>query len=301
MTTAVHLQGLHKSYSLRNHAVRNLNLEVPEGCFMGFFGPNGAGKTTTIKLMLNLLQPSAGLARVLGKNSRSLGIREFQRIGYVSENQEMPDWMTLQQLLAYCQPMYPNWDETLCERLRERFQLPLDQKLSKMSRGMRMKAALLSSLSYRPGLVVLDEPFSGLDPLSRDQFVDGLMELAEEHPYTLFLSTHDVDEVERLCDTVAFIREGSLHLTESTDSLLNRFRRVEATMPENGGGRRDKSIGDLQLRQSGSRISGLESHFTTMEEAELRLKTIYPDAKGIQYDPMRLRDIIVHLSEESTA
>lgn len=301
MTSALRLQGLHKSYSRRDHAVRNLSLEVPEGCFMGFFGPNGAGKTTTIKVMLNLLQPSGGTVEVLGTDSRRLGIRDFQRIGYVSENQELPDWMTLRQLLDYCRPLYPTWDDSLCEKLREQFQLPIRHKLKAMSRGMRMKAALLSSLSYRPDLVVLDEPFSGLDPLSRDQFVDGLMELSEEHSFTLFLSTHDVDEVERLCDTVAFVREGKLILTESTDSLLHRFRRLEATLPENTSPGRSETVQNLKVRQRGTRLSGLESAFTTSGEAEARLKTLHPEATGIEYIPMRLRNIIVHLSGEPNA
>ncbi len=296
MKPAIHLRNVHKSFDYRNHAVSQLDLEVPHGTFMGFFGPNGAGKTTTIKVMLNLLQPSGGRAEVLGTDSRKLGPNDFQRIGYVSENQELPNWMTLRQLLEYCRPLYPNWDDAFCDKLLKQFQLPLGKTLRSMSRGMQMKASLLSSLSYRPDLVILDEPFSGLDPLSRDQFVEGLLELSEEHPFTLFLSTHDVDEVERLCDTVAFIRNGRMNLCESTESLLNRFRRVEASAPQ-GDTTSTKHNRNLLIEHQGSRLSGIDRGFTTSAESERRLQEMYPGATGVLYTPMRLREIIVHLSE----
>ena len=185
MNPIIEFENVEKRFK-KTTAVDGLNLVVPEGRILALLGPNGAGKTTTIKTMLNLYQPDGGSVRVMGEDSRRLKPEHFQSIGYVSENQQMPEWMTVGGFLEYCRPMYPTWDAAFCERLREQFALPLGKKLKSLSRGMRMKASLLSSLVYRPKLVVLDEPFTGLDPLVRDEFIRGMLELTEEEGWTVF-------------------------------------------------------------------------------------------------------------------
>ena len=154
---------LSKTYK-RDEVVKDLSLSVPKGSIYAFVGPNGAGKTTTIKMIMNLIRPTSGSAVILGTPSNKLKPAQLQRIGYVSENQELPLRMTVQQLLDYCRPLYPDWDDAFCEELKQQFDLPLNRKLRQMSRGDRIKAALLSSLAYRPELLVLDEPFSGAGP-----------------------------------------------------------------------------------------------------------------------------------------
>jgi ABC-2 type transport system ATP-binding protein len=212
----------------RTEAVRGLTLAVPAGSFFALLGPNGAGKTTALKLFLNLQRPDAGRAHVLGCESTQLTAAHFQRIGYVAEGQDLPDWMTVAQLLAYCRPLYPTWDDALAKRLVALFDLPPDRAIKKFSRGMRMKAALLSNLAFRPELMVLDEPFSGLDPLVRDDFIQGLLELpGDDRPRTFVVSSHDIDEVEKLADSVGFMAAGRLLTHESADALRARFRRVE--------------------------------------------------------------------------
>src|SRR3954471_4244089 len=209
----------------RTEAVHELTLAVPEGSVCALLGANGAGKSTTIKLLMNLLAPTAGSGRVLGVDTRKLGERERAQIGYVSENQQMPLWMTVRQLLDYCRPFYPTWDRALEKTLLAQFALPEDRKLKHLSRGMLMKAALLSSLAYRPKLLVLDEPFSGLDPLVREEFVRGVLEVSESGSWTVLVSSHDIEEVERLCDRVVLLDAGRKSLDETTDSLQSRFRR----------------------------------------------------------------------------
>jgi len=214
----------------RTEALRELTLNVPTGSVFALLGSNGAGKTTAIKVIMNLLRPSAGVARVLGVDSSRLGEQELARIGYVSENQQLPLWMTVRQLLDYCRPFYPTWDAALETRLLAQFDLPPDRKLKQLSRGMLMKVALLSSLAYRPKLLVLDEPFSGLDPLVRDEFIQGLLEAAELGDWTVFVSSHDIEEVERLADHIALLEHGRLKFTETTEALLGRFRRIEVEL-----------------------------------------------------------------------
>jgi ABC-2 type transport system ATP-binding protein len=120
---------------------------------------------------MNLQQPSSGRAEIFGHDSRRISAQDFTRIGYVAENQEMPDWMTVESFMAYLQPFYPNWDASLAEQLLRQFDLPLERKLRHLSRGMRMKVSLASSLAYRPRLILMDEPFSALDSLTRDELI----------------------------------------------------------------------------------------------------------------------------------
>lgn len=213
-------------------AVRELTFTVSTGSFFALLGPNGAGKTTLLKTLLNLIRPSGGRATVLGRDSTRLEASDFRRIGYVADGQDMPDWMTVGQLNAYCRPLYPTWDRELERRLMMAFDLPADRPLKKLSRGMSMKAALLTNLAFRPELMILDEPFSGLDPLVRDDFIQGLLELpGDDRPRTVVVSSHDIDEVERLADDVGFLADGRMLVHEPADTLRGRFRSVEIVGP----------------------------------------------------------------------
>ena len=279
----------------RKEAVRNLTIEVPEGSIYAFLGPNGAGKTTTIKMLMNILAPSGGQAEVLGQSTQTLGRTAFTRIGYVSENQKMPDWMTVRQFIDYCRPMYPDWDEAFCQRLLQQFDLPLDRKLGQLSRGMKVKAALLTSLAYKPSLLVLDEPFSGLDPLVRDEFIRGVLELTEESNWTVFVSSHDIDEVERLADWVGIINEGELKLSESTASLQARFRQVEITAAADGPLPGGLPEGWLVAEKNGRVVRWVDSAY---DEAALpaAVERCFPGARLDRVAPLSLRDIFLALA-----
>jgi len=146
----------------------------------GLIGSNGVGKTTTIKILMNILKADSGEARILGVPSVRLDPDGLEQIGYVSENQQLPGWMTIDYLLRYLKPFYPAWDSAYADALVQHFKLPRDRKLSRLSRGMWMKTALLCALAYHPRLLVLDEPFSGLDPLVREDLIEGLIDSANE-------------------------------------------------------------------------------------------------------------------------
>jgi ABC-2 type transport system ATP-binding protein len=230
MTSAIETVDLARRFG-RLEAVEALTLRVPVGSIFALIGPNGAGKTTTIKLLMNLVRPTRGQAFVLGTDSRRLSPQDFARIGYVSENQRLPDWMTPEQLLDYVRPFYPTWDEALCRKLQTDLGLAARTPLRSLSRGTRMKAALLASLAYRPELVVLDEPFIGLDPLVRDELIRALLELPRDRPWTVFVSSHDIEEVERLADWIAFIDRRRLIFAEPVSSLLSRFVSSRSSRP----------------------------------------------------------------------
>lgn len=276
-------------------AIHDLTLEVPEGSIYAFLGPNGAGKTTTIKTLLNILSPDSGSARVMGVDSTRLGPQELARIGYVSENQQLPEWMTIQQFLDYCRPFYPEWDPAFCSRLLSEFNLPLKTKIKNLSRGMKVKVSLVSSLAYRPRLLVLDEPFSGLDPLVRDEFIRGILEMADQGDWTVFLSSHDIDEVERLADWIGIINEGKLHTSERTESLQGRFRRIEFSRPGDPGILpSDLPASWLNPECAGLTLRVIESRYVP-EVTEAEIFRRFPGALNLAVHPMTLREILLTL------
>jgi ABC-2 type transport system ATP-binding protein len=222
--TPIRCEGLSKRFG-SVAAVADLSMEIPAGSIYGLLGPNGAGKSTTIKTLMNILKPTAGRAEVLGCDSRRLGADAFTRIGYVSENQKLPEWMTVEYFMAYLKPFYPQWDDGRAAELLRLFDLPLKRKLSQLSRGMKMKASLASSLAYRPALLVMDEPFSGLDPVMRDDLIQGILASADET--TILVSSHDLAEIETLATHIAYMEAGRLRFAESMDRLTERFREIE--------------------------------------------------------------------------
>ena len=292
MNTIIHTENMTKRFG-QTVAVDCLNLEVPEGSIFAFLGPNGAGKTTTIKALMNIFAPDEGTATVLGMPSTALSPAEFQRIGYVSENQQMPGWLTVRELVDYCRPMHPEWDAAFCEKLLKQFDLPPDRKIRNLSRGMRVKAALLISLSYRPRLLVLDEPFAGLDPLVRDEFIRGVLELTEQENWTVFVSSHDIDEVERLADWVGILNKGRLDICESVVTLQERFRRVEVVRDEDG------HLPPLPaswrtVEQAGKTLQFVDSAFSA--ETERKLRELLPGCRNPQFTPLTLREIFLTLA-----
>ena len=279
----------------RTEAVTNLTLRVPAGSIFALVGPNGAGKTTTIKILLNLLAPTSGSARVLGLDSRRLGPASLARIGYVSENQELPKWMTGADLLAYCAPLYRTWDPALAAALARELALPLDKPLHACSRGMVMKAALLVSLAYRPELLVMDEPFAGLDALVREEFSTGVLEVAGDRPWSVFVSSHDIDEVERLADWIGIINQGRLELAEPVADLLARFRQVDVAV--DGDARVPDAVPPAWLLASatGRSVRFVDRAFDESTFGE-RVRAAIPGARDITVAPMSLRAIFITLA-----
>jgi ABC-2 type transport system ATP-binding protein len=278
----------------RTEAVNGISLQIPTGSIFALIGPNGAGKTTTIKLLMNLVRPTRGSARILGTESRRLGPRELQRIGYVSENQRLPDWMTPRQLFDYCRPLYPTWDEDLCRKLQASLGLTSQAPLRTLSRGTRMKAALLSSLAYRPELVVLDEPFTGLDPLVRDELIRGLLEVASERAQTVLVSSHDIDEVERLADWVGYLDRGRLMFAEPVAALLERFRLIEVVAAQGSAPTVPAAAEWLFQGTAGRTLRFVDTRHVG-PDAEARIAAAFPGME-LRTSPLALREIFVAIA-----
>jgi ABC-2 type transport system ATP-binding protein len=274
--------------------LEDINLSVPEGAIYALVGANGAGKTTLIKLLMNILRPSDGAAQVMGIETRHLAGKHFQHIGYLSENQELPEWMTVAAFLDYLRPFYPRWDRGLEQQLVRQFELPLQRKLKHLSRGMRMKAAFASSLAYRPKLLVMDEPFSGLDPLVRDQIIEGLLDRAPET--TIFLSSHDLAEIESFASHVGFMEQGRIRFSEELPRLSGRFREITITLKAPSPVLQKIPATWLQMEVGDSVIRFVDSNYDGPASAR-EFAAMFPAAGDISIAPIPLRSIFVAIAK----
>lgn len=288
-------EALNKSYR-RHAALRGVSLAVPEGSIYALIGENGAGKTTTIKTLLNIMMPSSGRAEVLGVDSRRLSPREFAQIGYVSENQQLPRRLTVGAYLAYLRPFYPTWDLALERTLVAELQLPLDRKIRDLSHGVRMKASLACALCYRPKLLVLDEPFSGLDPLVRDELMERLLQQADE--MTVFLSSHELDEIEGSTTYVAYLENGRILIQESMASLAQRAREVRVTLLSNASIPAKAPSNWVNLQAEGSVLTFLDLGYES-EVLKAALNTTLPEIRELTVQPAPLRSIFTALARTS--
>ncbi len=295
MTDILRTENLSKRFR-RTSALDGLTFEVAEGSVYGLVGPNGAGKTTAIKILMNIIEPTGGRSYVLGSDSRRLAPQHFAQIGYVSENQQLPEWMTVEYFIEYLKPFYPTWDDGRARELLGQFHLPLDRKLKHLSRGMRMKAALASSLAYRPKLLVLDEPFSGLDPLMRDEFIEGLIESAQET--TILISSHDLAEIESFATHIGYLDGGRLQFSEEMGSLSQRFREVEVTLDGTPSLPAQWPASWIGAESSAAVVRFVDTRFDR-ERTFVEVRRLFTGVTGISVNPMPLRSIFVTLAKSS--
>src|SRR5215467_9060476 len=194
-------------------ALNDVSLYVPRGCVFGLVGENGAGKTTLIKHILGLLKAEAGTVRVFGLDPVLDPPGVLSRIGYLSENRDLPPWMRVDELLRYSQAFYPKWDPAFAEQMRKEFGLDPAARIKNLSRGENAKAGLLIALAYRPEFLLLDEPSSGLDPVVRRDILEAIIRTVADEGRTVFFSSHLLEEVERVADDLAMMFNGRVVLS----------------------------------------------------------------------------------------
>lgn len=201
--------GLTRTFGKKT-AIKNVDLSVSRGTVFGLVGENGAGKTTLMKHIIGSLNAQQGSVRVFGLDPVKSPKGVLGRIGYLSEDRDLPHWMRVEELLNYTRAFYPDWDAAYAEELRQMFRLDPSAKVKELSQGQQAKAALLTALAYHPPLLLLDEPSSGLDPIVRRDIVDAIIRAAAEEGRTVLFSSHLLDEVERVADDVAMIHDGEI-------------------------------------------------------------------------------------------
>lgn len=223
-------------------ALNQVSLHVKRGRVFGLAGANGAGKTTLIKHLLGRLKAESGSVRVFGCDPVADPVAVLSRIGYLSENRDLPAWMRVDELLRYTEAFYPNWDMAYAEGLREQFGLDPRAKIKTLSRGENAKAGLLVALAFRPELLLLDEPSSGLDPVVRRDILEAIIRTVAEEGRTVLFSSHLLEEVDRVADELAIMFDGRVVLSGELENvkanhhrLIFRFDSPRSSAPQFSG------------------------------------------------------------------
>jgi ABC-2 type transport system ATP-binding protein len=203
-----------------------VTFRVPAGSVVGLVGENGAGKTTLIKHILGLLKAQQGSVRIFGRDPIGDPVGVLSRIGYLSEEPDMPGWMRVRELMRYIAAFYPTWDGDYAEQLRSEFGLDPAAKVKHLSKGQRARTGLLCALAYRPELLVLDEPSSGLDPIVRRDILGAIIRTIADEGRTVLFSSHLLSEVERVSDQVAMIKSGRILFCDSLDRIKQSHARL---------------------------------------------------------------------------
>ena len=207
-------------------ALDSVSLAVPRGTVYGLVGANGAGKTTLIKHVMGLLRAESGSVRVLGLDPVAEPVAVLSRIGYLSEENDLPGWMRVDELVRYSRALYPGWDDAYAEELRRMFALDGAARIETLSKGQKARAGLLVALAYRPELLVLDEPSSGLDPIVRRDILAAVIRTIAHEGRTVLFSSHLLDEVEEVADHVTMIRQGRVALSAPLAAIKRSHRCV---------------------------------------------------------------------------
>lgn len=269
-------------------ALDDLSLAVPRGGVFGLIGGNGAGKTTLIKHILGMLKAQSGSVRVFGLDPVQNPVGTLGRIGYLSEDRDLPNWMRVGELMRYTQAFFPNWDERYAEELREAFDLDANAKVKNLSRGQRARAGLLIALAHRPELLVLDEPSSGLDPVVRRDILGAIIRTIADEGRTVLFSSHLLDEVERVADRVAIIHQGRIMLTAPMDEIKDTHRRVTLRFGQSLD-RPPSLVGTLSFEGQGSEWS----YICSGESGQLRRAAEAIGAMVVGDDALTLDEIFV--------
>jgi len=234
----------------RSPAVSKLKLEVKKGTVFGFIGPNGAGKTTAIKMLMGLLKPDAGEISVLGLDPQKDFEELKQRVGYVPEQHLEYRWMRVGELIRFTSSFYDRWDEQMCRQLVQQFKLNERDKVKWLSKGMLAKLSLLLAVCHEPEMLLLDEPTGGLDPLIREEFLDGVLRTVGGEDQTVFFSSHTISDVQRFADTVGIINDGELLCHLPVETLLSGTKRIRLVV-ESGKLPEEAVIGAVYCHTSG--------------------------------------------------
>ncbi|HEY5912437.1 MAG TPA: ABC transporter ATP-binding protein [Verrucomicrobiae bacterium] len=291
MTNAIEIRGLVKKYP--HFQLGPLDLTVPRGAIYGLIGPNGAGKTTTIDLMFGLGRNDAGHIRVLGLDHRADDVQLKQLAAYVSPDLNFQVWGKVGKALRFVRGFYPGWDDTYCSALMKAFHLSAGDRIATLSSGAKTKLSLLLALARRPEVLVLDEPITGLDAVSKQQVFRELLEAVADGERTVLVSSHSLSDIERFADHVGLLKNGRLLLEGRTDEVVDRYRLVEFFTRNGDGLQSPAPDGLLILRSNENRWHALLDQKSGAQEWLQR-----QGARDVTLTRLTLEDLFVALFKE---
>lgn len=288
-TNAIEIRGLVKKYP--TFTLGPVDLTVPRGAIYGLIGPNGAGKTTAIDMIFGMGRNDAGTIHVLGLDHRADEVALKRCTAYVSPDLNFQVWGRVGKAIRFVRGFYPDWDETYCVELMKAFRLDADDKIATLSFGAKTKLSLLLALSRRPEVLILDEPTTGLDAVSKQQVFGELLKAVENGERTVLISSHGLSDIERFADHIGMIKNGKLLLEGRTDEIVDRFRFAEFF--STNGTMFPNRAGLVILKQAENRWHALLDQSTN---AQSWLET--HGARDVTLTRLTLEDLFVALAKE---
>jgi len=267
-------------------ALRGLDLQVPTGSICGFLGRNGAGKTTTIKVLLGMAKATRGVARLLGAPAVDAEVR--RRVGFVSDEKDLYDYMTVDEIIAFTRPFFPKWRTDLEQKYRQKFELPGPRDIKDLSRGTRTKLALLLALCRSADLLILDEPTAGLDPAMAEDVLQALVGHVASEEMTVFFSSHQIAEVDQIADHIAIVDRGRMVVAGALDDLRDRFQRVQLVFADAAPEVRFHAPGVVRVTRDGRVLTVLTRE---REPLMTEAKALLP--ASIEVSPVTLKEIFL--------
>ena len=289
---AIEIHGLVKSYL--PFQLGPLDLTVPRGSIYGLIGPNGAGKTTALDLILGMNRNDAGEIRVFGLDHQRDAVAIKRRAGYVGPELNFQVWGKVGRALRFVRGFYPDWDDTYCAELMKAFHLSAEDHISTLSFGAKTKLTLLFALAHRPELLILDEPTTGLDAVTKQQVFAELLKVVESGERTVLISSHGLTDIERFADHVAMIKNGKLLLAGRLDEVVDRFRLADFFMEDERAFPLREGL--IPLKQAGKRRQAVVDQQQKIPDWLQR-----QGARQITLTPMTLEDLFVALAREKEA
>lgn len=260
----------------------NVSFKLEPGYIMGFIGPNGAGKSTTIKLIMNLLKKDSGEIKIFGKDNIQFEKEIKNRIGFVYDESYFYEDLTIKQMKNIIAPFYKEWDEKLFNKYINDFDLDLNQRIKKLSKGMKMKFSLAIALSHNADLIIMDEPTSGLDPVFRREILDILYNVIQDERKSIFFSTHITTDLEKIADYITFINNGKIVFSKSKDEILESYGIIK------GG----SNLLDKDIRKEFIGLRETKVGFEGLVENPQKLKRLFGNEAIIERPT--LEDIMVY-------
>lgn len=293
----IQVNGLTRRYG-NNRALDNIDFSAGAGRVYGLVGANGAGKTTLLKHLLGLLRPQAGTVRVFGEDPVLHPARVLKRVGYLSEQRDMPEWMRIGEFLSYLQAFHPTWDMRFAYELVDTFKLDPTKKIAALSQGMRAQTGIIAALAHRPELLILDEPSNGLDAVVRLDIIDAVIRTVADEGRCVLFSSHLLDEMERTCDHVTMIQDGRITFDCDLDAIkeTHRFTRVtftaiQATPPRlagalltQGAGRSWHMVHDVPIEQFRIAVHGAGGEIAESRQATLEEIFLARAGRSVRHD-----------------
>lgn len=292
--SVVDFHDIHRAYTQGSDVLAGVSFTIESGQVVGLLGKNGAGKTTLLRIALGLLDPQQGSVRIFGLDPRDQPLEVKRRVGYVSEEQILPLYLRVDQVIALHKGIFPSWDDALARGMIERFSIPGRQKIKTLSKGQARQVALLCAVAHRPELLILDEPAGGLDPAARREFLETSIQLLNETGTTILFSSHYMSDVERLADRIVMIHDGRVLIDSELDELRESYSL--ALIPPNGQVSRDRLLdlqGCLGVRE---RSDGLHAVFEMEPERVVELLGRQPGFADAHCTRIALEEMFIELA-----